>query len=342
MFIVLMIILGIGVSVAMFMASASHKQSNQTLSDNDDNCFDALLDDFLKNIDRYNADDLKELKSNLQAYLDNRTQSVMLSEFQFHSSKQSAFHDLLLNVFSHQYKPYQIHMMLDSIDSHLIERFFPNIQFEIINTIEQYLEDNYDADDDILLDYNIKVDVYHHIEQHPLFQENQELLEECKDELAQEIFDIVDKIEQKLEKRKYLEEKLKEKKSMERQQQWQRRSYPNLVAPKKSNISHSTQYNGSSVDVDVTDIIVATTLLTDDDTQDELDTYQCENHLSNDSDDISLSSPRSSDTPCEAGYAFSYASSDSYSNTDTSDSYSSSSSSYSYSSYDDSRYSSYS
>lgn len=339
MLMVLMIILGVGVAAAMFMASAiTHKQSNQTLSDNDDNRFDALLDDFLKNIDRYNADDLKELKSNLQAYLDNRTQSVMLSEFQFHSSKQSAFHDLLLHIFSHQYKPYQIYMMLDSIDSHLIKRFVPNIKFEIIKTIEQYFEDNYDTDDDILLDYNIKINIYRHIEQHPLFQENQELLEQCKDELEQEIFDIVDKFEQDIAQRKYLEEK----KSMQRQQQWQRRSYPNLVAPKKSNISHSTQYNGSSVDVDVTDIIVATTLLTDDDTQDELDTYQCENHLSNDSDDISLASPRSSDTPCEAGYAFSYASSDSYSNTDTSDSYSSSSSSYSYSSYDDSSYSSYS
>ena len=259
----LMIILGVGVAAAMFMASASHKQSNQTLSDNDDNQFDALLDDFLKNIYHYSADDLKELKSNLQAYLDNRTQSVMLSEFQFHSSKQSAFHDLLLHIFSHQYKPYQIHMMLDSIDSHLIKRFVPNIKFEIIKTIEQYFDDNYDTDDDILLDYNIKVDVYHHIEQHPLFQENQELMEECKDELAQEIFDIVDKIEQKLEKRKYLEEKLKEKNSM--QQQWQRRSCPNrysaTLAPKKSNIFHIIQSNNSSVDV--TDIIVATTLLTD-------------------------------------------------------------------------------
>lgn len=216
MFIFLMIILGVGVAAAMLtsLASASHKQSNQTLSDNDDNRFDALLDDFLKNIYHYSADDLKELKSNLQTYLENRTQSVMLSEFQFHSSKQSAFHDLLLHVFSHQYKPYQIYMMLDSIDSHLIARFAPNIKFEIIETIEQYIEDRYDTDDDILFNYNIKVDIYHHIEKHPLFQENQELMEECKDELAQEIFNIVDNIEQELEKRKYFEEKLKEKNSM--------------------------------------------------------------------------------------------------------------------------------
>ena len=323
---VLMIILGVGVAAAMFMASASHKQSNQTLSDNDDNRFDALLDDFLKNIDRYNADDLKELKSNLQAYLDNRTQSVMLSEFQFHSSKQSAFHDLLLHVFSHQYKPYQIYMMLDSIDSHLIERFVPNIQFEIIKTIEQYIEDKYDTDDDIVLNYNnynIKVDIYHRIEQHPLFQENQELLEQCKDELPQEIFDIVDNIEQELEKMKYLEEKIKEKNSMQ-QQQWQSYSNSNsaTLAPKKSNISHASQSNGSSFDM--TDIIVATALLTDD-VQDE--------------DDISVDS--ASALPCSFATS-SYASSDSYSNTDTSDSYSSTSSSYSYSSYDDSSYSSYS
>lgn len=304
----LMIILGVGVAAAMFMASASHKQSNQTLSDNDDNQFDALLDDFLKNIYHYSADDLKELKFNLQAYLDNRTQSVMLSEFQFHSSKQSAFHDLLLHIFSHQYKPYQIHMMLDSIDSHLIKRFVPNIKFEIIKTIEQYFEDNYDTDDDILLDYNIKINIYRHIEQHPLFQENQELLEECKDELAQEIFDIIDKIEQDILQRKYLEEKIKEKNSMQRQQQWQSYSNSNSAAftSKKSNISHTMQSNGSSFDM--ADIIVATTLLTDDDVQDE--------------DDVSLASS----SPC------SYASSDSYSSTSDSDSYSSSYSD-SYSSY---------
>lgn len=334
MFIFLMIILGIGVAAAMFMASvsASHKQSNQTLSDNDDNRFDVLLDDFLKNIYHYSADDLKELKSNLQTYLENRTQSVMLSEFQFHSSKQSAFHDLLLHVFSHQYKPYQIYMMLDSIDSHLIKRFVPNIKFEIIKTIEQYLEDNYDTDDDIILDYNIKINIYRHIEQHPLFQENQELLEQCKDELAQEIFDIVDNIEQELEKMKYFEEKIKEKNSM-RHQQWQ--NYPNLVTPKKSNISHATQSNGSSVDI--ADMMVATELLANDDVQERLDTYQCENNnLSNDFDDISLASPRSSVTQCEASYAYATYSSDSYS--DTSDSYSSSSSV----SYDDSSYSSYS
>lgn len=311
-----MIILGVGVAAAMFMASASHKQSNQTLSDNDDNRFDALLDDFLKNIDRYNADDLKELKSNLQAYLDNRTQSVMLSEFQFHSSKQSAFHDLLLHIFSHQYKPYQIHMMLDSIDSHLIKRFVPNIKFEIIKTIEQYLEDNYDTDD-ILLDYNIKINIYRHIEQHPLFQENQELMQECKDELVQEIFDIIDKIEQDLLQRKYLEEKIKEKNSMQRQQQWQSYSNSNsaALASKKSNISHAMQSNGASFDM--ADIIVATALLTDDDVQDE--------------DDVSLSSA----SPCRFT-ASSYSSSDSYSyssassySSSTSDSYSDSYSSYS-------------
>lgn len=327
MFIFLMIILGVGVAAAMFMASASHEQSNQTLSDNDDNRFDALLDDFLKNIDRYNADDLKELKSNLQTYLENRTQSVILS--QLHLSKQSVFYDLLLHIFSHQYKPYQIHMMLDSIDSHLIERFVPNIQFEIIKTIEQYIEDKYDTDDDIVLNYNnynIKVDIYHHIEQHPLFQENQELLEECKDELAQEIFDIIDKIEQDILQRKYLEEKIKEKNSMQRQQQWQSYSNSNsaALASKKSNISHAMQSNGSSFDM--ADIIVATTLLTDDDVQDE--------------DDVSLASS----SPC------SYASSDSYSSTSDSDSYSSScssSTSDSYSSYSSSSsysdsYSSYS
>ena len=315
----LMIILGVGVAAAMFMASASHKQSNQTLSDNDDNQFDALLDDFLKNIYHYSADDLKELKSNLQAYLDNRTQSVMLSEFQFHSSKQSAFHDLLLHVFSHQYKPYQIYMMLDSIDSHLIKLFVPNIKFEIIKTIEQYFEDNYDTDDDILLDYNIKINIYRHIEQHPLFQENQELLEQCKDELAQEIFDIVDKIEQDILQRKYLEEKIKEKNSMQRQQQWQSYSNSNsaVLASKKSNISHAMQSNGSSFDM--ADIIVATALLKDDDVQDE--------------DDVSVDSA----SPCSfsASYA-SYASSDNYSS--SSSSYSSSTSS----TYDDSSYSSYS
>ena len=315
----LMIILGVGVAAAMFMASASHKQSNQTLSDNYDNQFDALLDDFLKNIYHYSADDLKELKSNLQAYLDNRTQSVMLSEFQFHSSKQSAFHDLLLHVFSHQYKPYQIYMMLDSIDSHLIKLFVPNIKFEIIKTIEQYFEDNYDTDDDILLDYNIKINIYRHIEQHPLFQENQELLEQCKDELAQEIFDIVDKIEQDILQRKYLEEKIKEKNSMQRQQQWQSYSNSNsaVLASKKSNISHAMQSNGSSFDM--ADIIVATALLTDDDVQDE--------------DDVSVDSA----SPCSfsASYA-SYTSSDNYSS--SSSSYSSSTSS----TYDDSSYSSYS
>ena len=315
----LMIILGVGVAAAMFMASASHKQSNQTLSDNDDNQFDALLDDFLKSIYHYSADDLKELKSNLQAYLDNRTQSVMLSEFQFHSSKQSAFHDLLLHVFSHQYKPYQIYMMLDSIDSHLIKLFVPNIKFEIIKTIEQYFEDNYDTDDDILLDYNIKINIYRHIEQHPLFQENQELLEQCKDELAQEIFDIVDKIEQDILQRKYLEEKIKEKNSMQRQQQWQSYSNSNsaVLASKKSNISHAMQSNGSSFDM--ADIIVATALLKDDDVQDE--------------DDVSVDSA----SPCSfsASYA-SYASSDNYSS--SSSSYSSSTSS----TYDDSSYSSYS
>ena len=219
--------------------------------------------------------------------------------------------------------------MLDSIDSHLIKRFVPNIKFEIIKIIEQYLEDNYDTDDDILLDYNIKINIYRHIEQHPLFQENQELLEQCKDELAQEIFDIVDNIEQELEKMKYLEEKIKEKNSMQ-QQQWQSYSNSNsaTLAPKKSNISHATQSNGSSFDM--ADIIVATALLTDD-VQDE--------------DDVSVASAlpcsfeASSDTPCEASFA--YASSDSYSSASTSDSYSSCSSSTS-SSYDDSSYSSYS
>lgn len=309
MFIVLMIILGIGVAVtvAMFMVSASHTQSNQTLSDNDDNQFDALLDDFLENIYRYNVDDLKELKSNLQEYLDNRSQSVILS--QLHSSKQSAFHDLLLNVFSHQYKSYQIHMMLDSIDSYLIEHFSSSIKSSIINKIEQYLEDNYGTDDDILFNYN-KIDIYHHIEKHPLFQENQELMEECKDELEYKIYSIVKKIKQDIVQRQYLEEKLKEKKSMQRQ--WQ--SYPNnnsvAVAPKKSNIAHSTQFNNSSFDM--ADIIVATTLLTDDDVQDE--------------DDVSLASS----SLCS--FSASYASSDSYSSASDSDSYSSSYSD-SYSSY---------
>ena len=108
--------------------------------------------------------------------------------------------------------------------------------------------------------------------------------------------------------------------------QWQR--YPNsnsvAVAQRKSNIYHSTQFNNSSVDIP--DIIVATTLLTADDVQDE--------------DDVSVDSA----SPCSfSASSDNYSSaSSSYSSSD-SDSYSSYSSSSSYSSaYDDSSYSSYS